>query len=122
MDMRSVQHHALFDEWKERILAQRNSGQNVRQWCEKNGEKQGNYYYWLKVIRNELLITNNLPSVSAKTASFVELPAMSNAVRPESRDHDICAVVHLSALRLEIHNGASADTLASILNLLKPLC
>ena len=122
MDMRSVQHHALFDEWKERILAQRNSGQNVRQWCEKNGEKQGNYYYWLKVIRNELLITNNLPSVSAKTASFVELPAMSNAVRPESRDHDICAVIHMSTLRLEIHNGASADTLASILTLLKPLC
>ena len=47
---------------------------------------------------------------------------MSNAVRPESRDHDICAVVQLSALRLEIHNGASADTLASILTLLKPLC
>jgi len=48
MDMRSVQHQALVNEWKERILAQRNSGQNVRQWCEKNGEKEGNYYYWLK--------------------------------------------------------------------------
>ena len=122
MDMRSVQHHALFNEWKDRILAQRNSGQNVRQWCEKNGEKQGNYYYWLKVIRNEVLITTNLPAASARTATFVELPGKSNAVQPESRDHDICAVVHLSALRLEIHNGASADTLGSILALLKPLC
>jgi len=122
MDMRSVQHHALFNEWKERILAQRNSGQNVRQWCQENGEKQGNYYYWLKVIRNEVLITTNLPAASAKTAAFVELPGKSNTVRPESSNHDICAVVQLSALRLEIHNGASADTLASILALLKPLC
>jgi len=122
MDMRSVQHQALVNEWKERILAQRNSGQNVRQWCEKNGEKEGNYYYWLKVIRNEVLITTNLPAASAKTASFVELPSKSNAVRPESSNHDICAVVHLSALRLEIHNGASADTLGSILAILRPLC
>jgi len=122
MDMRSVQHQALVNEWKNRILAQRNSGQNVRQWCENNGEKIGNYYYWLKVIRNDVLITTNLPAASAKTAAFVELPAMSTAVRPESRDHDICAVVQLSALRLEIHNGASADTLGSILTLLRPLC
>ena len=40
MDMRSVQHQALVNERKERILAQQNSGQNVRQWCEKNGEKK----------------------------------------------------------------------------------
>ena len=122
MDMRSVQHQALVNEWKERILTQRNSGQNVRQWCEKNGEKQANYYYWLRVIRNEVLITTNLPSTSTKTATFVELTDKSSAVRPESRDHNICAVVHLSALRLEIHNGASADTLGSILALLRPLC
>lgn len=93
MDMRSVQHQAMCSEWKERILAQRSSGLSVHQWCEKTGEKQANYYYWLKVIRNEVLVTANLPAVSAKTATFVELPAMLNAVRPESRDHDICAVV-----------------------------
>ena len=122
MDMRSVQHQALVNEWKERILAQRNSGQNVRQWCEQIGVKEATYYYWLKVIRNEVLITANLPSASAKTATFVELPAKSNAVHPENRDHDICAVVHLSALRLEIHNGACAETLGSILSLLRPLC
>ena len=40
MDMRNVQHQALVNEWKERILAQRNSGQSVRQWCENNGEKE----------------------------------------------------------------------------------
>ena len=122
MDMRSVQHQALVNEWKERILAQRNSGQNVHQWCEQIGVKEATYYYWLKVIRNEVLITANLPSASAKTATFVELPAKSNAVHPENRDHDICAVVHLSALRLEIHNGACAETLGSILSLLRPLC
>ena len=122
MDMRSVQHQALVNEWKERILAQRNSGQNVHQWCEQIGVKEATYYYWLKVIRNEVLITANLPSASAKTSTVVELPAKSNAVHPENRDHDICAVVHLSALRLEIHNGACADTLGSILSLLRSLC
>ena len=122
MDMRSVQHQALVNEWKERILAQRNSGQSVRQWCENNGEKETTYYYWLKVIRNEVLITTNLPAASARAASFVELPGISTAVHPESRDRDICAVVHLSAMRLEIHNGASAETLGSILALLRPLC
>lgn len=122
MDMRNVQHQALVKEWKERILAQRNSGQSVRQWCENNGEKEANYYYWLKVIRNEVLITTNLPATSTRAASFVELPGISTAVHPENRDRDICAVVHLSAMRLEIHNGASADTLGSILSLLRPLC
>ena len=120
--MRSIQHQALVNEWKNRILTQRNSGQNVCQWCQENGVKEANYYYWLKVIRNEVLITTNLPAASEKTAAFVELPGKSNTVRPESSNHDICAVVQLSALRLEIHNGASADTLASILALLKPLC
>ena len=120
--MRSVQHQALANEWKERILTQRNSGQNVCQWCNQNGVKEASYYYWLKVIRNEVLMTNQLPAASTKTASFVELPGVSNAVRPESCDHDICAIVHLSTLRIEIHNGASIDTLAAIFPLLKPLC
>jgi len=80
------------------------------------------YYYWLKVIRNEVLITTNLPAASARAASFVELPDISTAVHLESRDRDICAVVHLSAMRLEIHNGTSAETLGSILALLRPLC
>ena len=122
MDMRSVQHQALANEWKERILTQRNSGQNVCQWCNQNGVKEASYYYWLKVIRNEVLMTNQLPAASTKTASCVELPGVSNAVRPESCDHDICAIVHLSTLRIEIHNGASIDTLAAIFPLLKPLC
>ena len=122
MDMRSVQHQALVNEWKERILAQRSSGQGVRQWCEKNGEKEANFYYWLRVIRNEVLVTTNLPAATAKTTTFVELSGLSNTVHPGSCDHDICAVVHLSALRLEIHNGASADTLGSIMALLRPLC
>jgi len=85
MDMRSVQHQALVNERKERILAQQNSGQNVRQWCEKNGEKEANCYYWLKVIRNEVLMTKNLPIASAKTTAFVELSGKSNAARPEIR-------------------------------------
>ena len=122
MDMRSVQHQALVNEWKERILTQRNSGQNVHQWCEQIGVKEATYYYWLKVIRNEELITTNLPAASARAASFVELPGISTAVHPENCDHDICAVVHLSALRLEIHNGACVDTLGSILSLLRSLC
>ncbi len=56
MDMRRVQHEVLVEEWKQLITTCRTSGMSVSRWCRENEIKEGRYYYWLKVIRNEALV------------------------------------------------------------------
>ena len=48
MDMRSINHQAKINEWKELISECRRSGKSINEWCEENTIKPSQYYYWLK--------------------------------------------------------------------------
>ena len=43
------------NEWKQLIHERQQSGQNVGTWCQQNGIRENSYYYWLRIIREEVL-------------------------------------------------------------------
>ena len=43
------------NEWKQLIHERQQSGQSVRAWCLQNGIRENSYYYWLRIIREEVL-------------------------------------------------------------------
>lgn len=116
MDMRIVQHQVAAREWHQRILAQKSSGMNVRQWCADQGIRENQYYYWLKVLRNDEITQSNPSEI------FAELhhPAgkMMNAAANKT---GICAVIRGSEFCLEIHNGADPMTLETTIKSLSTI-
>lgn len=49
---------ARINEWSQLIHERQQSGQSgqsVRAWCRQNGIRENNYYYWLRIIREEAL-------------------------------------------------------------------
>ena len=43
------------NEWRQLIHERQQSGQSVRAWYLQNGIRENSYYYWLRIIREEVL-------------------------------------------------------------------
>jgi hypothetical protein len=107
MDMRSVKHEMVAQEWRQRILSQRESGLSVKKWCASQDIREQKYYYWLHVLRSEELALKKPAG-----GGFAELRMeRSNAGDAFPAAAGICAVIRGQGLTLEIHNGADARTL-----------
>jgi len=106
MDMRSVKHEMVAQEWRQRILTQRESGLSVKKWCASQDIREQKYYYWLHVLRSEEL------TLKKPAGGFAELRLERNAAMESiPAPAGICAVIRGQGLSLEIHNGADARTL-----------
>ena len=46
METAEVASHSMADSWRERILAQRGSGQSIRSWCRENSHHEYAFYSW----------------------------------------------------------------------------
>jgi putative transposase len=120
MDMRSMNHQAKINEWKELIAECRGSGKSVNEWCEENTIKPSQYYYWLRTIRNEVLVLakkpDNAPQVQfTKVSIKEEMPATN-------QNSSTCAVFRSGSFSLEINNGADFKVLEHILRTLGNRC
>lgn len=121
MDMRAINHQVKVQEWREIISECRNSGMPVRQWCTENNIRVNQYYYWLRVIRNETLALVPKESQIVETSTFATLK-VSEMSNPESIDSGICAIIKTSNFSVEIKNGANSNTLGDIIQILNNLC
>ena len=93
------------------------SGPTIKQWCEENSIKPNQYYYWLRVIRQESLIQAGTLAVAGQ-ARFAEL----RQIKDEScfnNAHGICAILRSNGDEIEILNGADPNTLEIILEIFK---
>lgn len=94
-------------EWAARITACRNSGQSVVSWCKENGVCSQTYYKWQKRLFE-----------AAKTqqeAQFVDVTPVHNL------DHSgaVAVTVRLASGVADIHAGADAATIETVLRILK---
>ena len=115
--IKTTRHEILKEEWRAKIREHKESGLPVKQWCEENSIKSSQYYYWLRVIRQESLIQAGTLAVIGQ-ARFAEL----RQVRDEpyfNNAHGICAILRLNGDEIEILNGANPNTLEAILGILK---
>lgn len=93
-------------EWAEKISDCQSSGLSVADWCSANGINPKTYYYHLRKIREviceQIPVEVNLPSVRAEVQTF------DNTIK-----------VRVSGAVVEIPDGVSENTLASVIRVLK---
>ncbi len=92
--------------WAGRISECRNSGQNVKDWCEENGICEQTYYRWQKRLFE-----------MAKAQQEIQFAEVT-LVQPV-RSGDIAVTVRIAGAEADICNGADAATVETVLRVLK---
>ena len=59
MSIAEVKRRVKLSRWVEIIRACQSSGESVESWCQKHSVKKYSYYYWLRIIRQEMLNTHS---------------------------------------------------------------
>ena len=118
--MKSAKHEILKEQWKEMIKDHKESGLPIRKWCEQNHISHGQYYYWLKIIREDALIKAGTLAVTGQT-QFVEIKEQKNNNPTYSNNQECCAILRSNGNEIEIFNGANPNTLEAILKILGSL-
>lgn len=114
--MKAAHHDMLKEQWRTIIKNHNQSGLTVKVWCQENQVSQTQYYYWLRVIRQESLIQAGTLAVTGQT-QFAEIKQPS--VDITSLNHQgICAILRSNGNEIEIINGADSNTLEVILRIL----
>jgi hypothetical protein len=76
----------------------------VREWCSQEGLSEKTYYYW----------QHKLYQMVSEESSFVEIPTAQY-----SSGTEVVATVQIGGAHAEIHSGADAQTLTSLLRAMK---
>ena len=92
--------------WAGRISECRNSGQNVKAWCRENGVCEQTYYKWQKRLFEM--------AQAQQEIQFAEV----TPVRPVPSD-SVAVTVRLAGAEADIHSGADAATIETVLRILK---
>ncbi len=113
--MKASRHEILKEKWRQIIKRYNESGLPVKKWCEENQVSATQYYYWLRVIREESLIKAGTLAVTGK-AEFAEIKPRREESPPNHQG--TCAVLRSNGNEIEILNGADPNTIEAILKIL----
>ena len=92
--------------WAERVSACRSSGLSVKDWCRENGVCEQTYYKWQKRLFEM--------AQAQQEVQFAE----ATPVQPV-RSGDVAVTVRISGAEADIHSGADAATVETVLRILK---
>ncbi len=92
--------------WAGRISECRNSGQNVKTWCRENGICEQTYYKWQRRVFEM--------AKAQQEVSFVEVTPLE-AVRSDK----VAVTVRMAGVEADIHSGADAAIVETVLRVLK---
>ena len=113
--MKETRHELLKAKWKEIIKERDKSGISIRKWCEHHQISAPSFFYWTRVIRQDLLIKAGTMAVTGQTQFSEITPEVR---RVPTNTSEICAVIRMHGSEVEIRNGADPDTLESILSMI----
>ena len=99
------------DNWTARIMACRSSGLTVRAWCQENGLSEKTYYYW----QRRLFQTLSEQQQAIRQPAFAEITPTSY-VQPSG---GVAGTIRISGAEADIHSGADAVTVETVLRILK---
>ena len=92
--------------WAGRISECRNSGQNVKAWCRENGICEQTYYKWQKRLFEMAQLQQEV--------QFAEVTPVQSV-----RFGNVAVTVRIAGAEADIHNGADASTVETVLRILK---
>ena len=112
MDVQKVSHAVTKEQWKQMIVERQASGMTVRDWCLEKGITESTYYYWLKIIRQD--ICDTMPS------KFVPILQENTSIDvTEKSTEDIAAIISNGNLTISIKNSISPTLLTQLIGILK---
>ncbi|ADB47424.1 hypothetical protein Acfer_1055 [Acidaminococcus fermentans DSM 20731] len=113
--IQNIKHQQALEYWIHMVKEQQESGLSVKAFCRSRQISHHAMYYWIKEMREEVLLANANPNASAcPTTQFA-------AVSQAREEHHPCGnmVVHVGPASLEIPAGISASELQRMLQVLK---
>ena len=97
------------ENWTARIMACRSSGMTVRAWCQENGLSEKTYYYWQRRLFQALS-----EQQTAHETAFAEVTPLQPVC-----SGNVAVTVRIAGAEADIHSGADAATVETVLRLLK---
>lgn len=97
------------ENWTTRIMACRSSGMTIRAWCRENGLSEKTYYYWQRRLFQALSEQQTV----YKTA-FAEVTPSQLVCSGK-----VAVTVRIAGTEADIHSGADAATVETVLRILK---
>ena len=94
--------------WSGRIAECRNSGQKVKAWCKENGICEQTYYKWQRRLFEMAQMQQEI--------QFAEITPTQSV-----RCGKVAVTVRIAGTEVDIHSGADAATVETVLRILK-LC
>ena len=116
MTATEIKHAAKRQEWQEKIMECRSSGETVHQWCAERQISLTTYYRWEREIFGKIGRTGTERQALAVTApEFVEAPAVRSCSAPGQ------AIMTLRAgtMEADIYAGAGANEIETVCRALK---
>ena len=111
--MKSSKHEMLRSQWLQLINEQQESGLSIRRWCRENNVTASQYYYWLKIVRQDSIIKAGTLAITGQT-QFAEVKTNKELFPISSQT--ACAVIRSNGQEIEVLNGADSETLHTILS------
>lgn len=115
MTVVELKHQAKLQEWQERIMECRSSGQSVAEWCREYGVTPTTYYRWEREIFGKAKDTRGQSmSLVQSGAVFAELPTPKGS----SLGTPIMTI-RMGGMAVDIYPGADAGTIAALCQVLR---
>lgn len=111
-----LKHQAKLQEWQERILECRSSGQTVRAWCRERGVSSTTYYQWEREIFGKAAGAQKEQAMEHVPggAVFAEV-----AVPKEGQQGIPTMTIRIDGMAVDIYPGADSDIVKAICEALK---
>ena len=118
MTVTEIKHAAKRQEWQERIMECRNSGEPVRRWCAERQICTTTYYRWEREIFGRLAKKEEGSQALAVTMpEFAAVPATA----PRGASGQAIMTLRTGAAEVDIYAGAGEREIEAVLRALK-LC
>lgn len=119
MDTRKVKHQYLLSKWTPIIRECRKSGLPVKKWCHENNVDEKQFYYWQRIIREELCVATEVP-VKEPLKVFAPLQIQDyHREMPQSITPKHAMVLSIGNYRLELTNQTSPELLETVLKVIQ---
>lgn len=124
MDTREVAHEVRLSRWAELMREQKNSGMNIKKWCEAQGVSRARYFYWQKKLRESVcteLINQEGESRTGWALCTAETGCQTHRVVEESVISDQITV-EVSGMRITAGREYPTERIAQLLRELTGGC
>lgn len=120
MTIREAKRQSRMAEWVRNIQEQQGSGLSVHAWCTTHGYSEGRYYYWLRIVRSEVIkqAAERVQGAALVKVEPERLPSARISAPGEPTNEQTGITMRYGNAIVEFPGGTSIEALAKLLKVL----